>query len=180
MRKIDFGPWLTLTKMNLTLLTLPCESRRMIAREKTIRHCAARRKRAGVIVFPAFEAYGDQIADCLSTLGEQEPARAAVRKVTVSLRGALANLERVRNSTRHMNMACLMRHTLEALRASEWEGARYLLMTGSALLHARAIRPGLSLNGPDTGGTVFQLPPMPTDDADELMTVEATSGMVTG
>src|SRR5579864_7299673 len=109
----------------------------MIARNKTMRRAAVvdattPHTRARVIVFPIFESYGDQIAECLSMLAEPEPARPAVRRVTLSLKSAVANLERVRNSTRHTNMACLMRHTLEALRASEWEGARYLLMTGSA------------------------------------------------
>jgi hypothetical protein len=124
-----------------------------------------------VIVFPVFECYGDQIAECLSTLGECKPTRAAVQRVTRSLRRTLPNVERVRNSTRHTNMACLMRHTIEALRASEWEGARYLLMTGSALMHARAIRPGVSLNAPDGGG-VLQFP--------LLAETKATTGTVAG
>ncbi len=156
----------------------------MTARDKTTGQCAPPWRRANLIVFPIFEFYADQIAECLSALGEQKPTRAAVQRVTLSLRRALPNLERVCNSTRHTNMACLMRHTLEALRASEWEGARYLLMTGSALMHARAIRSGVWLNGPDADGVVLQFPLL-AESADEVMTVEATTveatkGMVTG
>lgn len=146
----------------------------MIARDKTTPRASAR-----VIIFPIFETYGDQIAECLAALGERKPTRRTVERVTLMLRRALANAERVRNSARHTNMARLIRHTLEALRASEWDGARYLLMTGSALMHARAIRPGAWLNGPDAGGVVLQFPPMP-ERADELMTVEAATGMFTG
>jgi hypothetical protein len=151
----------------------------MTAREKTIRQSAAPRRRAKVVVFPVFESHADQIAECLSALGEQKPTRAAVQRVTLSLRRALPNLERVRNSMRHTNMACLMRHTLEALRASEWDGARYLLMTGSALMHARAIRPGVWLNGPDAGAVVLQFPLTP-EGTPELITDAAITGMVTG
>jgi hypothetical protein len=148
----------------------------VIGTDKTIRPASA--GRAGVIVFPIFEAYGDQIAECLSVLGEQKPTRAAVQRVTRSLRCALAAVERVRNSTRHTNMACLMRHTLEALRASEWEGARYLLMMGSALMYARAVRPGVSLNAAEAG-VVLQFPLLP-DCATELTADEAITGIVTG
>jgi hypothetical protein len=161
----------------------------MIATDKTIRRATAvrpgalfrktRRKRAQVIVFPVFESYNDQIAEWLSALGEQTPTRASIRQVTRSLLCAVANLERVRNSTRHTNLACLMRHTVEALWAREWDGARYLMMTGSALLHARAVRPGVSLNGTEAGCVVLQFPPMP-ETATELTTVDATTGMVTG
>jgi hypothetical protein len=157
----------------------------VIATDKTMRQVAA--VRAGtprarlspdVIVFPIFESYGDQIAECLSALGVRKPTRAAVLRVTRSLHLALAGVERVRNSTRHTNMACLMRHTLEALQASEWEGARYLLMTGSALMHARAIRTNVSLNDPDTGGVLqFRLLP---ESPSELMTGEPITGTVTG
>jgi hypothetical protein len=147
------------------------------ATRKAIRPASA--TRADVIVFPIFEAYGDQIAECLSVLGEQKPTVAAVQRVTRLLRRALPGVERVRNSVRHTNMACLMRHTLEALRASEWEGARYLLMTGSALMHARAVRPGVSLNGAEAGGAVLQFPLLP-DCATEVIAGEAITGMVTG
>ncbi len=147
-------------------------------------HPAERRRialkvRPSLIAFPVFESWGDQIAEWLSALGDETPTPSAVRQVTRSLLCAVASLERVRNSTRHTNMACLMRHTVEALRASEWEGARYLLMTGSALMHARALRPGVRLTGTDTGATVFQFPPLP-ENAAELMTVDAITGMVTG
>lgn len=146
---------------------------RMIATAKTTRPSRrTQRKRGGVIVFPIFESYGDQIAECLSALGERKPTSAAVQRITRSLRRALPHVERVRDSTRHTNMACLMRHTLEALRASEWEGARYLLMTGSALMHARAVRAGVSLSGAEAGGVVLQFPPLPSG--------EAITGMVTG
>ena len=186
LRKIDFGTHerlvgkaVTLTKMNWTIITTPCESLRMTAREKTIRPSMAPGRRAHVIVFPIFESYGDQLAECLAALGERKPTRTAVRRVTQSLRRALPDMERVRNSARHANMACMMRHTLEALRACEWQGARYLLMTGSALMHARAVRPGVALNGPDAGGVVLQFPLLPAEPS-ELITGEAITGMITG
>jgi hypothetical protein len=160
----------------------------VIARNKTMHQSAAARagtssrktprKRVGVIAFPVFESYGDQIVEWLSALGDQKPNRIAVERVTLSLRRAVASLELVRNSPRHTNMACLMRHTLEALRASEWEGARYLLMTAFALMSARVLRTGACLNDPVAGGAVLQfpLPEMPT----ELTTEEAVTGIVTG
>jgi hypothetical protein len=163
--------------MNWTILYRSCESLIVTATHKARRPTSA--ARAGVIVFPIFEAYGDQLAECLAVLGDQKPTRAAVQRVTRLLRRALAGVERVRNSTRHRNMACLMRHTLEALRASEWEGARYLLMTGSALMYARAVRPGVRLNGAKAGGAVLQFP-LPPDCATEPMAGEAITGIVTG
>lgn len=157
----------------------------MIATDKTIRQTTAVRartssrrtppKRAQVIVFPVFESWGDQILEWLSALGEQTPTPSAVRQVTRSLLCAVASVERVRNSTRHTNLACLMRHTVEALWAREWEGARYLLMTGSALVYATAVPPGAWLDGPETGGVVLQFPLLP-----EIADAEATTGMVTG
>lgn len=161
----------------------------MIATDKTIRQAApvrpgasfrkTRRKRAQVIAFPVFDSYNDQIAEWLSALGEQTPSRAAVRQVTRSLLCAVASLERVRNSTRHANLACLMRHTVEALWVREWNGARYLLMTGSALMHTRAVRPGIWPGNSEAGGVVLQFPTMP-ETATELTTVDAITGMVTG
>ena len=135
--------------------------------------------RARVIDFPIFESYGDQIAECLSVLGEQKPGRAAVQRVTRLLQCILPGVERVRNSTRHTNMARLMRHTLEALQASEWQGARYLLMTGSALMHARAVRPGVSLNSEEAGG-VLQFAAAGGKSESEVITDAATTGTVTG
>ena len=134
--------------------------------------------RADVAVFPVFESYGEQIRDCLSALGERKPTRAAVRRVVQTLRRALPGVERVRNSARHANMACLMRHTLEALRASEWEGARYLLMTGSALMHARAVRAGASLRSAGEG-RVLQFPAAAVSGTDAIAG-EAITGIVTG
>ena len=75
-------------------------------------------------------------------------------------------------------MTRLIRHTLEALQVSEWEGARYLLITGLALVHARAVRPGASLRGAG-GGCVLQFPALTISGADAI-TDEAITGMVTG
>jgi hypothetical protein len=157
----------------------------MIATDKTIRQTTAvrarissrrtPRKRTHVIAFPVFEAWGDQILEWLSALGEQTPTRTAVRQVTRSLLCAVARMERVRNSTRHANLARLLRHTVEALWAREWEGARYLLMTGSALVYVTAAPPDARLDGPEAGGVVFQFPLLP-----ETAAAEATTGMVTG
>jgi hypothetical protein len=162
--------------MNFTILTRPCESLKVIARNSSISRSV--HVRGGVVVFPVFESYSDQIQECLSALGERKPTRAAVRRVTQTLRRALPGLERVCNSTRHENMARLMRHTLEALRASEWEGARYLLMTGSALMYARAVRTGASLTCADED-RVLQFPVMIVSGA-ETIDDEAVTGIVTG
>jgi hypothetical protein len=201
-RKIDFGTqelrsfrafefWLrrvTLTKMNWTVSASPCESRRVIARGKTTRRSTAThegiapvktlRKRAVVIAFPAFEHYGDQILGWLSTLGDQDPTHSDVARVTRSLRRAVDRVERVRNSPRHTNMACLMRHTLEALRASEWNGARYLLMTAHVLMNARVVGTGARFYSSGDVPAVFQFPA--PEMLAELTTEEAITGIVTG
>jgi hypothetical protein len=155
------------------------ESERVILGNNTIRQSVATRTRASVIAFPVFESYGDQIGEWLAALGDPKPAPAAVGQVTRSLRRAITGVERVHNSARHTNMACLMRHTLEALRASEWEGARYLLMTASTLINTRALRAGASLNTPETGGELFQFPLLP-DSETELLAEVAITGIVAG
>lgn len=140
---------------------------------KTLRQCR------GAIAFPVFERYGDRIMECLAALGDGKPSRAAAKRVTRSLWSAAASAERVRNSARHANMACLMRHTLEAMGASEWEGARYLLMTALALMNVRAVPAGGWLNSPEGGGVVVQFP-LPPARTTEPATEEATTGTVTG
>ena len=137
------------------------------------------RKRAGLIVFPAFECYGDQILDWLSALGDRDPTHSAVARVMRSLRRAVGSVERVRNSPRHTNMARLLRHTLEALRASEWEGARYLLITAHALMNARAVGTGACFYNAEDFRAVLQFPATPETVA-ELTSEEVITGIGTG
>jgi hypothetical protein len=177
-----------LTKMNWTIPNSPWESLRVTARDKKVRRPGRERVSSretlrpcgGAIAFPVFESYGDRIMECLAALGEGKPARAAAKRVTRSLLSAAASAERVRKSPRHSSMACLMRHTLEAMRATEWEGARYLLMTALALMNARAVPAGGWLNSPEGGGVVLQFPLPPAARTTEPETEDATTGMVTG
>ncbi len=90
-----------------------------------------------VIPFPVFENYGDEIVDWLSALGHRKPSARTVARVVKSMRTAIVQLERVRKSGRHCNLASFLRHAADALEASEWDGARYVLKTASALMTAR-------------------------------------------
>jgi len=96
-------------------------------------------RRGSVIAFPSFECYGDQILEWLAAIGEREPAPRTVARLARSMRCTAAEIERVRNSLRHSNLASFMRHAANALEAAEWEGARYLLITSMAVMTARAV-----------------------------------------
>lgn len=116
----------------------PCESLRVLAKSSPNRPP----RPGNVVAFPVFERHGDQILDWLLDLGEQKPEHRAVTRVLRSMRRTAARLERVRNSMRHSNLASFLRHAANALEASEWDGARYLLMTSHALMTTRAITGG--------------------------------------
>ena len=89
-----------------------------------------------VIAFPVFEQSGDQILEWLSTMGRGEPGKRTVARLIRAMDSAAGELERVRHSARHSNLATFMRHAAKALESSEWNGARYLLMTAYALMPA--------------------------------------------
>lgn len=95
------------------------------------------RRSCGVITLPLFERYGDQILEWLAAIDEAEPARQNVMRVVKSMRCTIERTERVRNSVRHSNLASFVRHAARALEASEWDGARYILVTAMALMNAR-------------------------------------------
>jgi len=91
-----------------------------------------------VIVFPVFEHNGGQIREWLLDIGDREPSRRTVIRLLKSMRRMATTIERVRNSMRHSNLARFVRHAANALEASEWEGARYLLIMSITLMTARA------------------------------------------
>jgi hypothetical protein len=114
---------------------------RVIASERRIGEVSARldkRRAARVIAFPAFESYGDAILEWLAALGEGEPGREAVLRLAGSMQRAVVRIERVRTSIRHRNLATFIRHAQLALQISEWNGARYVLLTAFATLSASA------------------------------------------
>ena len=95
-----------------------------------------------VIAFPVFEDHGDQILEWLSEMGPGNPGVRTVARLLRSMRSAVLEIGRVRNSLRHSNLASFLKHATNALEAGEFEGARYLLMTAHALLAARAVTAG--------------------------------------
>jgi len=97
------------------------------------------RRRNNVIAFPVFEHNGDQIREWLSDMGDSEPTARTVLRLVRSMRSTAAMIERVRNSMRHSHLAMFLRHAANALEASEWDGARYLLITSLALLTSRPV-----------------------------------------
>ena len=97
------------------------------------------RRSSRVIPFPVFELYGDQILEWLSAIDGNKPTRRTVLRVVKSMRCAVANAGRVRNSMRHSNLADLLRHAANALEAAEWDGTRYLLITALALMTAGTV-----------------------------------------
>src|SRR5450432_2443309 len=90
---------------------------------------AAARQPCRVIAFPVFDDYGENIDEWLSVVGASEPPERKVAGIVSSMRRVLRNIERVRNSTRHNNLATFLGHAARALEAGQWDGARYLLMT---------------------------------------------------
>jgi hypothetical protein len=126
-------------------ISQPCESLRVTAetRQAHARTLQAknrqtapvrRRKPCRIIAFPAFERHGDQILEWFSAISGKEPSPTAVVRLVKSMRCEVARLERVRKSARHNNLASLVRHAANALETSEWDGARYLLITALGLM----------------------------------------------
>jgi hypothetical protein len=114
----------------------------MTARGKKISRAPARSARAHkgrVIVFPAFENYGDTILQWIAAIADEERAPGTVLRVAGSMQRAAAQIERVQNSTRHSNLANFLRLAVRALQASEPDGARYILMAAFAALAATAV-----------------------------------------
>ena len=130
-------------------------------------------RKNNVIAFPVFEHNGDRIQEWLSDLGDCEPTRHTVRRLVKSMRYTAGTIERVRNSLRHSNLAMFMRNAASALEASEWDGARYLLMMSLALITVRAV----TAEGFAEIATVLQLP-LATEV--EELPAAAVMGIVTG
>ena len=140
--------------------------RRIGLRNTGVRPRVAARSRR-VIAFPVFENHGDQILEWLSEIGQPEqPPRLAARLVK-SMRRSATELERVRHSIRHRNLATFLRHAISAVECSEWEGARYILMTGFAFMSAR--------NSSNPESAVLQFP-MRAD----AVTVDPDAGVAIG
>lgn len=108
----------------------------------------ALRRARRVIIFPVFENYGEMILEWLSALGDAEPGSAIVPRVATAIERAIGRIERVPGSARHRNLATFLRHAALALKSSEWDGARYILMTAFATLAAGAIPYGAPLEDP--------------------------------
>ncbi len=168
----------TLTKMSLDPRLHPCESLRMTARvpQSRVRQSRADEKKTpagknNVIAFPVFEHNGDLIREWLSEIGDGQPSGRTVLRLVKSMRCTAATIERVRNSMRHSHLATFVRNAASALEASEWDGARYLLITSLALLTARAV----TAKGFAEIATLRQLPL--ATEVDEL---PAAMGIVTG
>ena len=123
-----------------------------------------------VISFPVFEHIGDQIHEWLAEIG-REPKRHTVLRLVKSMRCTAVSIDSVRDSMRHSHLAVIVRHAASALEASEWEGARYLLMTSLALMTARAV----SAKDVAEIASLRQLPL--ATEVDEL---PAATGIVTG
>jgi hypothetical protein len=131
--------------MSLDARGPPCESLRVIAdvcqtvpsrpslRSRQARVSRAGRATRGVIVFPLFDHYGDQIRDWLAKIGDEDCRPEAVARIVRSIRRTAGNVERVRNSQRHRNLASFLLHAANALEASEREGARYILAVALAV-----------------------------------------------
>src|SRR5205823_4903361 len=94
---------------------------------------------ARVVEFRTLESYSDTILDWLSAIGGGEPATAAASRIVASMDRAVRQLDRVQNSARHRNLSAFIRHALLAVQSSEWDGARYILLTAFAALSASAL-----------------------------------------
>ncbi len=93
-----------------------------------------------VIEFPVFERYGDDIGEWLAALNGLNgaaPGKRTAARVAKSIGRTADSVERVRFSARHSSLGMFLSHAARALDASEFEGARYLLMTASASMWAR-------------------------------------------
>jgi hypothetical protein len=154
---------MTLTKMSLDAPCPSCESLSVTLRST---------RRNNVIAFPVFEHNGDRIREWLSEIGDSPPAGRTVLRLVKSMRCRAATIERVRNSMRHRHLAMFVRHAANALEASEWDGARYLLITSLALIAGR----GVTAKGFAEIPAVRQLPPAEVDE----LPVAAAIGIVTG
>jgi hypothetical protein len=99
-------------------------------------------RKCGVIAFPVFERYGIEIEEWMSALSTDRPSIRSVTRVVKQMRVGLAELERVKGSVRHSNLAGFFRHIISSLEASEWDGARYLLLTSLAVMSARPMASG--------------------------------------
>jgi len=118
------------------------------------------RRSRRVVVFPVFENYGDMILEWLSALDNGEPRSGTVSHLAGAIERAIQQIERVRNSARHRNLATFLRHAVLALQSSEWDGARYILMTAFAALAASAVTAGATLEdpAPQSAPPVLQFP----------------------
>jgi hypothetical protein len=95
-----------------------------------------------VIEFPVFERYRDDIDQWISELGGENPGRRTAARVARSLRNTAESLDRVRFSARHSSLALFLRHAANSLEAGELDGARYILMTATCAMSARAVTGG--------------------------------------
>lgn len=95
-------------------------------------------KQSGVVAFPVFERYGEQIREWLSTLNDGSPGRRTLARIARQSRCMASKAGSVRNSPRHANLAGFLRLAANALDEEETDGARYLLMTALALMGACA------------------------------------------
>jgi hypothetical protein len=131
------------------------------------------RRPCDVIAFPVFERYGFRILEWLTAIGEEAPPGRTAARVVRSIRFTTAEIERVRNSSRHSNLATFLRHAANAMDACEWRGATYILMTALACLEVPSAR---------SGHTVRQLPlPGETTASEEMkLPPEVVMGIVTG
>ena len=120
---------------------------------------------APVVAFPVFEDYGERLSEWLTAIDVVRPGWRPVAVVR-SIRRTAAQIERVRNSLRHSNLAQFLWHAANALEAGQWDTGRYCLMTAHALLHASAIPASAKCRG----DRVLQLP----------LAVFAVTGITTG
>jgi hypothetical protein len=128
---------------------------------------------ASIIAFPVFENHGDQILEWLSELGQPElrPQPRLAAKLVKSMRNSATELERVRHSMRHSNLATFVRHAISAVECSQWDGARYILMTAFAFMSTRSIDP----NKRASESAVLQFPMRP-----DAVSVESAAGLAMG
>ena len=144
-----------LTKRSVDRDAGSCESRKVIASRV-------------VVAFPNFDRYGDHIQEWIAALAAPSPGVSAAARIAKDIRRVAAEVERVRNSLRHGNLANALWHAANALDTGEWVGARYLLITAFALMAGCAVR-GAS------GVALIQFPV-----AAEATTVKLPAGVVTG
>jgi hypothetical protein len=127
-----------------------------------------------VIAFPVFERHADQIEEWLAAIGDCALTNGRVLQIAKTMRSLAAKLARVEGSVRHQNLASFVGHAANSLEASEWQGARYLLITSLALLSAN---PSFASWQP---AVVRQLPLPAPDVPEEAELAEAAMGIVIG